>query len=286
MLWGYPNPYAYDASCEPEANGYGGCMVNENIIWYTGEAAADDRISDDSISIGEYEDAGNARKEASPQSSLIARVLDDIGLSVQMCSRTDQLGELLKRGEASLLVAQLVDVPGWEGWQVVDQARSDGKRLPVLAISGASGGDAAEASLKSGANDYMAYPLHEGELAARVMNLLELAGIRSRQSVLKIGGLVLDRPRRCAMREGQNLQLTSKEFALLYFLAENCGEVCSREMILRRVWGYHFHAGTNVVDVYIRHLRVKVDKGHRQKLIHTVRGEGYVVRAPDEAPYS
>ncbi|MNB75985.1 Transcriptional activator protein CopR [compost metagenome] len=255
--------------------------MNENIIWYTGERARDERIT-----AGKDEHPETIGKEISPETSLIIQVLDDIGMHVLTCSQTEQLGEILKHGDASLLLVQLEDVPSWEGWRVVDTAREDGIRLPVLAISGASGGDAAEASLKSGANDYMAYPLHEGELAARVMNLLELAGLRSRQSVLKIGGLVLDRPRRCAMREGRNLQLTSKEFALLYFLAENCGEVCSREMILRRVWGYHFHAGTNVVDVYIRHLRVKVDKGHRQKLIHTVRGAGYVVRAPDEAPYS
>ncbi|AIQ64299.1 hypothetical protein PSTEL_15595 [Paenibacillus stellifer] len=225
-------------------------------------------------------------KEISPETSLITQVLDDTGMHVLTCSQTEQLGEILKHGDASLLLVQLEDVPSWEGWRVVDTVREDGIRLPVLAVSGVRGGDAAAASLKSGANDYMTYPLHAGELAARIMNLLELAGIRSRKSVLKIGGLVLDRPRRSAVREGRNLQLTSKEFALLYYLAENCGEICTREMILRQVWGYHFHAGTNVVDVYIRHLRMKVDKGYRQKLIYTVRGAGYVIRAPETAPYS
>jgi two-component system copper resistance phosphate regulon response regulator CusR len=130
----------------------------------------------------------------------------------------------------------------------------------------------------------MARPVHTGEFKCRVLNLLKLTGRRrGLASLLKVDGLLLDPSRRQVSRDGVELKMTPKEFDLLHYLAVNLGEICPRNEILQQVWGYHFHADTNVVDVYIRHIRMKVDKGHRNKLIHTVRGTGYVLRAPESS---
>lgn len=133
----------------------------------------------------------------------------------------------------------------------------------------------------------MEKPVHTGEFKRRILNLLKLTGRRrDTVSLLKVDGLLLDPGRRQVSRDGTELKMTPKEFDLLYYLAENLGEVCPRAEILQQVWGYHFHADTNVVDVYIRHLRLKVDKGRRNKLIHTVRGTGYVLRTPESGATS
>ncbi len=217
---------------------------------------------------------------------VIERALHDTGLTVVETSDAESLKDRLGQQDAALLIAEIRDAGRWEGWNTVASLRENGKYLPVLVISGQQGGDAAEAAFKSGANDYMAYPLHPGELRCRIENLLTLTSRRRASGTLKLDGLTLEPSRRRAVRDGKDLKLTAKEFALLYYLVANSGEICSRENILRHVWGYHFHTDTNVTDVYIRHLRLKVDKGYRQKLIHTVRGAGYVVKAPEMAPYT
>lgn len=128
----------------------------------------------------------------------------------------------------------------------------------------------------------MERPVHTGEFSCRVVNLLKLTGRRrDTATLLKVDGLVLDPGRRQVSRDGAEVRMTPKEFDLLHYLVVNQGEVCPRDEILRQVWGYHFHPDTNVVDVYIRHIRSKVDKGRRTKLIHTVRGAGYVLRVPE-----
>ncbi|MFD1774541.1 response regulator transcription factor [Paenibacillus rhizophilus] len=214
------------------------------------------------------------------------RILRETGLTVVESMDIKSLRNGLSQHDTAMLVAEIPDGEPWEGWEAVAEARENGKSFPVLAISAVQGGDAAESAFKAGANDYMAHPLHVGELKCRIENLLTLTHRRHAGGTLKIDGLVLEPSQRRAVRDGRDLKLTPKEFALLYYLSANRSEICSRDDILRHVWGYHFQAGTNVVDVYIRHLRLKVDKGYRQKLIHTVRGAGYVVKAPEMAPYA
>ncbi|WP_052410242.1 winged helix-turn-helix domain-containing protein [Paenibacillus durus] len=228
---------------------------------------------------------GSAQKTVNERAS-IERALHDTGLTVVRFTDAESLRDRLGQRDAALLLAEIPEGGQWEAWNTVASVRENGKYLPVLVISGLRGGDAAEAAFQAGANDYMAYPLHPGELRCRIENLLTLTSRRRASGTLKLDGLTLEPSRRRAVRDGRDLQLTAKEFALLYYLVANSGEICSRENILRHVWGYHFHADTNVTDVYIRHLRLKVDKGHRQKLIHTVRGAGYVVKAPEMAPYT
>ncbi|OBZ19508.1 hypothetical protein A8L34_00885 [Bacillus sp. FJAT-27264] len=208
------------------------------------------------------------------------QALQEAGLEIIMSEDLSDLRSLLTGGEPMLLLAELKRVDEWNGWQLIAELRDQGMDLPVLVMSGAGSGEGAVAAFKAGANDYLSHPIHTGELTCRIINLLILSGRRRRKNhLLKIDGLILDPGCRHVNRDGQQLKLTGKEFDLLYYLAAHAGQICPRTEILQQVWGYNFEADTNVVDVYIRHIRLKVDKGYRNKLIHTVRGSGYVMRA-------
>lgn len=212
----------------------------------------------------------------------IEKVLNDIGLQATKSEDPEDLRSSIQKVEPVLLLADLCEVGTWEGWNIISSIREEGMILPVMVISGDPSGDGAVSAFTAGGNDFMKKPLHTGEFKYRILNLLSLTGRRRNLNhLLKVDGLRLDPSRRLVTRDEIELNLTPKEFDLLYYLAANQGIICSRNEILKEVWGYSFHADTNVVDVYIRHIRLKVDKGHRTKLIHTVRGTGYVMRVPE-----
>lgn len=230
--------------------------MNERVVWYVSERLEEEHVA-------------------------LKRVLEELGLEATMSEDLEDLRSLLSRVEPVLLLTELYDAGGWEGWDIISAVREEGIVLPVIVISDDRSGEGAVAAFQAGGNDYLAKPIHLGEFKCRILNVLGLT--RRRQALnnlLKVDGLLLDPSRRLVSREGKEMNMTPKEFDLLYYLAANLGDVCPRNEILRHVWGYHFQADTNVVDVYIRHLRLKVDKGYRNKLIHTVRGTGYVMRAP------
>ncbi|WNS44996.1 response regulator transcription factor [Paenibacillus sp. MMS20-IR301] len=247
--------------------------MNELIAWYA-----------PGLPPGEQESAEDRRSREAGYSEVEA-ALRDLGMKTAISEDVEELRLLLSGTEPVLLLAELCDPGGWPGWSVVADIRNHGGILPVMVLSAASEeqqGAAAVSAFDAGGNEYMSLPVHTGEFKCRVLNLLKLTGRRrGLASLLKVDGLILDPSRRQVSRDGNELKMTPKEFDLLYYLAVNLGEICSRSEILKQVWGYQFHADTNVVDVYIRHIRMKVDKGHRNKLIHTIRGTGYVLRAPE-----
>ncbi|AIQ47596.1 hypothetical protein R70723_18140 [Paenibacillus sp. FSL R7-0273] len=212
-------------------------------------------------------------------------LLSELGLQTAISEDPGDLRLLLDRVRPVLLLAEISDAGAWPGWDIISEYRSQGVFIPVMVISAEGGSEEAVAVFEAGGNEYMKRPLHAGEFRCRVMNLLWLTGRRrGLEALIKIDGLMLDSSRRLVSRDGVQINLTPKEFDLLHYLAVHQGEVSPREEILKHVWGYHFHADTNVVDVYIRHIRLKVDKGHRSKLIHTVRGTGYMLKAPEGSP--
>lgn len=244
--------------------------MNEQIVWYAPIQNPETIRIDEYITIIERERL------------VIGRALGEIGLETTISEDLEDLRLTLSRIEPKLLLAELCEVELWQGWDLISSIRDQGTVLPVMVISGEQSGERAVAAFKAGGNEYMSKPLHIGEFKSRIQNLLTLTGRRRNLSnLLKIDGLLLDPSRRLVSREGIELKMTPKEFDLLYYLAANLGIVCPRSEILSQVWGYHFQADTNVVDVYIRHIRKKVDQGHRNKLIHTVRGTGYVMRVPE-----
>ena len=172
-------------------------------------------------------------------------------------------------------------IPFMEGFEVLGEIRKQGCRVPVLILSARDGVDDRVRGLNSGADDYLVKPFSFAELTARVRALLR-RGSDLGQSVLRVGDLEIDLAARKVTRNARRIGLTPKEFSLLEYLVRNRGNVLTRTMIAEHVWDQHFDSFSNVIDVCVRCLRAKVDDPFRKKLIHTVRGVGYVLS--EEAP--
>lgn len=169
-----------------------------------------------------------------------------------------------------------VMLPQLEGWAIVQELRRAGKQTPVLFLTARDAVQDRVKGLELGADDYLVKPFAFSELLARVRSLLRRGPARQPE-MIRVADLEIDPVRLKASRGGQRLDLTPKEFLLLSLLARRAGEVLSRTLIAEQVWDMNFDSGTNVVDVHVRRLRTKVDDPFEQKLIHTVRGAGYVL---------
>jgi two-component system copper resistance phosphate regulon response regulator CusR len=186
-------------------------------------------------------------------------------------------------GEEALAMARDLDydlvvldlsLPGIDGLTVLRHIRAKKDDLPIIVLSGRSALDDRVKGLDLGADDYLAKPFSFRELSARVRALLR-RGRRPPESMLQTSDLEISRVDRTVKRAGKNIELTSKEFALLEYLMRNVGRPVTRAMIIEHVWNLSFDTMTNVVDVYINYLRKKVDEEFELKLIRTIRGVGY-----------
>ncbi len=175
--------------------------------------------------------------------------------------------------------AVILDImmPKADGYEVLKSLRAAGKNTPVLFLTAKDSVSDRVKGLDSGANDYLVKPFSFEELTARIRAMTRAAfGVTS--NVLSLDDLTLDCASHIVKRGGRELVLSAKEYALLEYLMHNKGVVLSRQKIEDHIWNYDYEGGTNVVDVYISYLRKKIDDGHKQKLIHTIRGRGYVMR--------
>jgi len=166
---------------------------------------------------------------------------------------------------------------GRDGLSVLRQARDRGNRTPVLLLSARGEINERVEGLNAGADDYVAKPFALEELLARVRSLVRRSG-ETKALVLRVGDLTLDTTTRTAKRGARAIELTTREYRLLEFLMRSPGRVCGRMMIIEKVWDYDFDPGSNIVDVYVRKLRDKIDAGFDTKLVHSVRGVGYVMK--------
>jgi DNA-binding response OmpR family regulator len=171
-------------------------------------------------------------------------------------------------------------LPGQDGLSVLRQLRHLHNRTPVLLLSARGEVSDRIEGLNIGADDYLAKPFVLAELVARLRALVR-RGSDVRSHLLRVADLTLDTIARKAWRGQTTFDLAAREFRLLEFLMRSAGRVCGRATILERVWDYNFDPGTNIVDVYVRRLREKIDNDFEQKLLHTVRGAGYVLREPE-----
>jgi DNA-binding response OmpR family regulator len=168
-------------------------------------------------------------------------------------------------------------LPGRDGLSVLRELRKRRVMIPVLLLSARGQVEERIDGLNAGADDYLPKPFALGELVARVRALGRRSG-DARPAQLSLADLTVDIMSREVKRAGQRIDLTTREYRLLEFLLSSQGRVCGRMQILEKVWDYHFDPGTNLVDVYVRRLRDKVDTGFEPKLLHTVRGVGYLMK--------
>jgi heavy metal response regulator len=179
-----------------------------------------------------------------------------------------------------LIILDLM-LPEMDGHTVLKRVRSMDSKVPVLILTARDAVQDKVDNFESGADDYLTKPFAFAELQVRVKALLRRGPV-SRSSTVRIRDLELDRLLQQVKRAGKRIDLTTKEYSLLEYLMSNTGRVLSRNMIIEHVWDASFDGFTNIVDVYIRHLRKKIDDPFNDKLIHTVRGVGYSVRDQGE----
>jgi two-component system copper resistance phosphate regulon response regulator CusR len=208
-------------------------------------------------------------KKGLEENGYIADVADD-----------GELGAYMARQGGYELVILDIMLPGKDGWSVLRDLRQRRNQVPVLFLTARDGVPDRVRGLELGADDYLIKPFAFSELLARLRTILRRGGGNGGTrltTVLQIADLDIDVERHKAVRRGRPLDLTPKEFLLLSLLTRRAGDVLSRTLIAEQVWDINFDSGTNVVDVHVRRLRSKVDDPFDVKLIHTVRGIGYVL---------
>ena len=207
--------------------------------------------------------------------SYLRKGLSESGYVVD-CAVDGEEGLHLAQTTAYDLVILDVMLPRRDGWSVIAELRRAGKQTPVLFLTARDQVHDRVKGLELGADDYLVKPFAFSELLARMHSVLRRGSARPMET-LKLTDLEIDFPRRKVTREGKRVDLTAKEFDLLSLLARRAGEILSRTIIAEQVWDMNFDSDTNVVDVAVRRLRQKIDEPFAKKLVHTVRGVGYVL---------
>ncbi|GAB6930179.1 response regulator transcription factor [Paenibacillus sp. JCM 10914] len=214
---------------------------------------------------------------------LLTPTLESAGYSIIPAHHATDVLSLMQTENPDMLLIDS-DLSGMEGFDLIRRITSKKEMIPIIVMGRNLEPELAITALESGAHDYIPDDRNEREILARISNLSRLFQIKMQdlQANIIVGDLVIDPVSRVVMRDGTVLEFTGREYDLLLYLAKHSGKVCTREDILRQVWDYDFHTGTNVVDVYILHLREKIDKGRRPKLLRTIRGAGYKLISQQE----
>lgn len=207
---------------------------------------------------------------------IMTQKLNADGYSVDSCFDGEEAMDILSYTDYDVIILDIM-MPKADGFAVLRDLRERQKTTPVLFLTARDAISDRVRGLDSGANDYLVKPFSFEELSARLRALVRTSfGIV--QNILSVSDLTMDCAAHTVKRDGKEITLSAKEYALLEYLLLNQGKVLSREKIEDHIWNFDYEGGTNVVDVYISYLRKKIDDGHDQKLIHTVRGRGYVLR--------
>lgn len=210
---------------------------------------------------------------------IIKKQLLRLGHNVDTCLDGMEAMDYLAVSDYDVAILDIM-MPKADGYQVLKYIREHKENLPVLFLTTKDSIEDRVRGLDLGANDYLVKPFAFEELAARIRAITRTTS-HTGANVLKVGDLELDILSRIVKRAGKEITLSTKEFDLLEYMMRNSGIILSREKIENHIWNYDYDGGTNVIDVYISYLRKKIDESHTDKLIHTVRGIGYVLRVKE-----
>lgn len=211
--------------------------------------------------------------------NILLRCLKGEGLTADGVGSAEEAFEYIKSFHYDLVILDLL-LPDSPGTSLLRRIRNERHAMPVLILTARSDIDSKAEGFSAGADDYLTKPFSLAELSMRVQALLRRAPA-IQETMLKFANLEINRLTRLVRRAGKRIELSPTEFALLEYLMLHAGRALSRSMIVERVWDQSFEGMTNIVDVYIGHLRRKIDEGHEPKLIRTVRGRGYSLDADD-----
>ena len=210
----------------------------------------------------------------------MAKGLRETGYAVDHAADGEEGLALAEGGGYDALVVDRM-LPGLDGLTLVSRLRAAGDQTPILFLSALGEVDDRVRGLKAGGDDYLVKPYAFAELLARLEALVRRRDPAQVQTRLKVADLELDLLARSCTRAGRRIDLQPREFRLLEYLMRHAGQLVTRTMLLENVWEYHFDPQTNVIDVHVSRLRAKIDKGFDGPLLHTLRGAGYMLRAPD-----
>lgn len=207
---------------------------------------------------------------------IIVRKLTNEHYSVDTCFDGDEALDFIRCAEYDGIIMDIM-LPGTTGIGVLKEMRSAGKKTPVLLLTALGTVEDRVAGLDAGADDYLVKPFDFDELMARIRAIIRRGGDRA-DNVMTLGDLTIDPESRMVTRAGSEISLTAKEFDILEYLMQNKGKVLSRDKLSNHIWNYDYDGGSNVIDVYMYHLRKKIDSGFDEKRIVTVKGAGYMIR--------
>lgn len=213
-------------------------------------------------------------------SALTARGFEAENFAVDVCGDGRQGLEMAERNQYDLIILDLM-LPGMDGREVLQRIRRGNSFVPILILTARDKVEDKVGLFESGADDYLTKPFAFAELLVRAKALLRRGPV-NRAFTLTVGDLELDRLTQKVKRGTRRIELTVKEYSVLEYMMLNQNRVLSRNMIVEHVWDQAFDGITNIVDVYVRHLRAKVDDGFPQKLIRTIRGSGYAIQSGGE----
>ncbi len=208
--------------------------------------------------------------------SVIAKTLEKNHYSVDACPDGQEALDFLEMAEYDAVVLDIM-MPKTDGLTVLKTIRRQGKHTPVILLTARDSIQDRVTGLDAGADDYLVKPFAMDELLARLRVVLRREAA-SQDNCYRIANLTVDSNRRAVYRDDLEITLSSKEFSILEYMIRNKGIVLSRDKIEQHIWNYDYAGGSNVVDVYIRYLRKKIDENFEPKLIHTIRGAGYVLK--------